>query len=202
MARTGRPRGFDRDAALDAAMTLFWQHGYEGASLDRLRRGMGGISSASFYAAFGSKAALYRAALDRYLASHGRVVDPLRDETLPPRERIFETLRRSARMQSESGHPTGCLVTLSALVGGDEDDAVRALARRERAANRALIRDCVREAVVAGELRAGTDADGLAAMFDSILLGLSVQARDDTPAPVLAAAVEGAGTLWDAHRAD
>ncbi|KQO85965.1 TetR/AcrR family transcriptional regulator [Methylobacterium sp. Leaf91] len=201
MARTGRPRGFDRDAAIEGAMRLFWHHGYDGTSLDRLRRGMGGISSASFYAAFGSKAALYREALDRYLASHGRVVAPLHDESLPPRERIFETLKRSARMQADTTHPTGCLVTLSALLGGDEDDAVRALTAKERASNRNRIRRCVEQAVTAGELSGLTNVEGLASLLDGILLGLSIQARDGVPSQVLTAAIETADALWNANRA-
>lgn len=201
MARTGRPRGFDRDAAIEGAMRLFWQHGYEGTSLDRLRRGMGGISSASFYAAFGSKAALYREALDRYLASHGRVVAPLHDERLPPRERVFETLQRSARMQSDPTHPTGCLVTLSALLDGDEDDAVRALAAKERTSNRVQMRRCVEQAVAAGELSDRTNIEGLASLLDGILLGLSIQARDGVSSQILTAAIETADALWDANRA-
>ena len=58
-------------------MHLFWEHGYEGASLLTLREAMGDISSASFYAAFGSKEALYRETLARYLAVHGGIVGAL-----------------------------------------------------------------------------------------------------------------------------
>jgi AcrR family transcriptional regulator len=61
----GRPRKFDQDAALEQAMRLFWRHGCEGASLDQLTAAMG-IAPPSLYGAFGSKAELYRAALDRY----------------------------------------------------------------------------------------------------------------------------------------
>jgi AcrR family transcriptional regulator len=55
MATRGRPRTFDRDDALRRAMTVFWARGYEGATLDELKEAMGGITSPSFYAAFGSK---------------------------------------------------------------------------------------------------------------------------------------------------
>lgn len=96
---------------------MFWQHGYDGASVDTLRTAMGGISSASFYAAYGSIEQLYREALDRYLATHGRVVAPLHDDGLPPRARIERTLRTSARMRSDGEHPLGCMITLSATMG-------------------------------------------------------------------------------------
>src|SRR5437016_4416200 len=55
MSRTGRPREFDRDEALQRAMELFWAQGYEGATLADLQKAMGGITAPSFYAAFGSK---------------------------------------------------------------------------------------------------------------------------------------------------
>ena len=117
MARTGRPREFDRDEAVAAAMEMFWKHGFEGASIERLRDAMGGLSSASFYAAFASKEALYREVLARYLGTHGRVLESLRDARLTPRERIEQALRRSARMQTDASHPSGCMITLSATIG-------------------------------------------------------------------------------------
>ena len=62
MAGRGRPRSFDRDAALRAAMKTFWERGYEGASMAALTDSMG-INSPSLYAAFGSKEKLFRACL-------------------------------------------------------------------------------------------------------------------------------------------
>src|ERR1700704_2217328 len=62
---TGRPRSFDLDKALDAAMQVFWQKGYEGASLSDLTHAMG-VNRPSLYAAFGDKETLFRKALDRY----------------------------------------------------------------------------------------------------------------------------------------
>jgi AcrR family transcriptional regulator len=59
VAKRGRPRVFDREQALSAAMEVFWDKGYEGASLDDLQAAMGGISPPSFYSAFGSKEALF-----------------------------------------------------------------------------------------------------------------------------------------------
>src|ERR1700730_17340156 len=62
---TGRPRSFDLDKALDAAMQVFWRKGYEGASLSDLTQAMG-INRPSLYAAFGDKETLFRKAPERY----------------------------------------------------------------------------------------------------------------------------------------
>lgn len=196
MARTGRPRSFDRDAALTDAMALFWQHGYEGTSLERLRREMGNLSSASLYAAFGSKEALYKEALQLYLKTHGQVLDVLADTTLPPRYRIERALRASARMQTEPGHPTGCMVTLSATIGSSESEALRAVTMQQRAANRMAIEQCVLSAVKTRELWADTKVKGLARMFDGLLNGLSIQARDGVTESELDDAIDAAMQAW------
>ncbi len=200
MARTGRPRKFDRDEAVATAMRLFWTHGFEGTSLERLRDAMGGLSSASFYAAFASKEALYREVLARYLDTHGRVLETLRDAGLPPRERIERALRRSVRMQTDPSHPSGCMITLSATVGSAELDALKSLTAAERAANRDAFGTCVREGIETGELRPDADATGLAALFEGLLVGFSIQAVDQVPVRALDGAITGALAAWDSAR--
>ena len=95
----GRPRGFDEDAALDAAMRLFWQQGYEATGVADLTKAMG-ITTPSLYTAFGNKDELFRRAVDRYVsgpaAPPGRSVpatdrprnrrtpDPWHDHASPP----------------------------------------------------------------------------------------------------------------------
>src|ERR1700739_4274852 len=64
-SKMGRPRGFDENAALEAAMRVFWEKSYEGATLSDLTSAMG-INKSSMYAAFGDKAALFRRAMERY----------------------------------------------------------------------------------------------------------------------------------------
>ncbi|MEG3084355.1 TetR/AcrR family transcriptional regulator [Sphingomonas sp. PB2P12] len=199
MARTGRPREFDRDDAVTQAMHLFWLHGFEGVSLEQLRRSMGGISSASFYAAFGSKEALYRTALEKYRGTHGKVMLALHDESLSPRQRIEQALRRSAEMQTDSSHPTGCMVTLSSMICSADGGSVQALTSAERAANREAIRACVDAAIKAGTLRHDTNPAGLAALFEGVLVGLSIQARDGVSRNDLDAGVTQALAAWDAN---
>lgn len=197
MARTGRPRSFDREKAVIAAMHLFWQHGYEGTSLDQLRGAMGDISSASFYAAFGSKEALYREAVAEYLRTHGQVMTALHDESVSPRTRIERTLRGSANMQTAPSHPTGCMVALSATVCSENGAPVQAITAAERKANREAIVACVQAGIDVGALRPDTDVSGLAALFEGVLVGLSIQARDGIPGKVIDAAITQALKAWD-----
>lgn len=78
MAQMGRPRTFDRDVAINQALHLFWEHGYDATSLSQLKANIGGgITAPSFYAAFGSKQALFNEVMERYLNTHGRVTDSL-----------------------------------------------------------------------------------------------------------------------------
>ncbi|WP_375382324.1 TetR/AcrR family transcriptional regulator [uncultured Sphingomonas sp.] len=200
MVRTGRPREFDRDQALAAATELFWRHGFEGTSLAQLREAMGGISSASFYAAFKSKEALYREVLAAYLAGHGTVVAPLTDERLRPRDRIEQALRRSARMQTDPAHAPGCFVVLSATIGSPETAELRAITAEVRAGNRRAIAACVQAGVDAGDLPSDADTAALTALFDTLLVGLALQAIDGTPAGALDAAMANALVAWDYAR--
>jgi AcrR family transcriptional regulator len=200
MAQMGRPRTFDRDQAVEQAMHLFWEHGYDATSLSQLKSGLGGgISAPSFYAAFGSKEALFQEVVERYQNTHGRVTQGLFDASLAPREAIESTLRRSAKMQSETGHPPGCLVTLGVMhTCSAQPTAVSAPLAEARARNRAGIIACIERAIAQGELPVTTDTKALAAMFDSFLLGLTALARDEIPHAVMDASVTQVMAVWDA----
>ncbi|ARA81354.1 TetR/AcrR family transcriptional regulator [Pseudomonas ficuserectae] len=202
MAQMGRPRTFDRDVAINQALHLFWEHGYDATSLSQLKANIGGgITAPSFYAAFGSKQALFNEVMERYLNTHGRVTDSLFDNTLPPREAIELTLRRSAKMQCEPDHPRGCLVALGLMSAcTEESKAISAPLAKARNLNRAGIVACIHRAVAAGELPATVIPETLAAAFDSFLLGLSTLARDGVPYATLDAAVTQMMGLWDSLR--
>ncbi|CAI8925884.1 TetR/AcrR family transcriptional regulator [Pseudomonas serboccidentalis] len=199
MARMGRPRAFDRDDAVDQAMQLFWQHGYDSTSLALLKAELGGgISAPSFYAAFGSKEALFDECVQRYLATFAQVTECLWDETLPPRQAIETALRQSARMQCDNGHPKGCMVTLGVMSApGPENARVVEALTRSRARTRAGIVACVERGIREGQLPEQTDAVAMATVFDSFLQGISILARDNTALAVIDAAISQVMLAWD-----
>ena len=200
MVQRGRPRTFDRDAAIVSAMHLFWEHGYESTSLSQLKAAIGGgISAPSFYAAFESKEALYKEALERYMELYGELTRSLHDTSIPPREGVYLALLRSARMQTESGHPKGCMVALG-VVGASStgSEAITELLRDVRNRTRAGFRACVARGIKSGELRSTTDPASLSIALDCFFQGLSVLARDRVRHAVIEKAVTDAMGIWDA----
>lgn len=201
MARTGRPRTFDREQALDAAMTLFWAQGYEPTSLNQLKAAMGAISPASFYAAFGSKEALFEEVVARYQASYGQVTASLSEETLPPREAIERALRQSAIMQTDPAYPPGCFMTLGASNCTPENRHVDDVLAADRARNRNSIEACIKRAIDTGELAHNTNVHGLTTVFHTFLMGIALEARDHVDARQLDEAVTALMQIWDLNRA-
>lgn len=204
MATAGRPRGFERDAAVDSAMLLFWQFGYEGTSLDDLKRAMGGekgISSASFYAAFGSKEALYREALSRYFDKHGGLIGMLRDERWAPRDRLERALRASLAVQMDASHPLGCMLALSATIGSNLGAGARLVTATGRGVTRAALKDCLQDGIDKKALSRNANLQGLTALYDGLLLGISIQARDGVPLAAMESAISCALSAWDASNA-
>lgn len=199
MARTGRPREFDRDQAIEAAMALFWAQGYEPTSLNQLKTCMGNISPASFYAAFGSKEILFREVVQHYLATYGRVMEPLWDESLSPRDAIERTLRASARMQAARTHPAGCLIVSSASNCSPENEPIQVLLAAERKRTRAGIKACVERAIATGELQASAATNALPDILTTFFHGMTCEARDGATSKKLNMAISSLLALWDAN---
>ncbi|PPF79569.1 TetR/AcrR family transcriptional regulator [Pseudoclavibacter sp. RFBJ3] len=190
MAQQGRPRAFVEREVLDAAMRVFWEHGYEASTVTQLRAATG-LSAASLYGAFGSKEGLFERTVEHYVVGPGRVSDLVRDLWIDPVEALDRMLRATIDMQSDPGNPGGCLVTLSATVGagGEDDVAARAIVAARRTADRAGIEACIRRGIEANTIRADLDPAIMATLIHSFVLGISTQLVDGvSPSELNAAA--------------
>ncbi|OWJ64104.1 TetR/AcrR family transcriptional regulator [Inquilinus limosus] len=190
----GRPRGFDRDAALDRALPVFWRQGYEGASIADLTAAMG-ITTPSLYGAFGSKERLYREVLDRYRADPRRAA-PWAMTAPTARETVRQILESSARDFSDPAHPPGCMISTAVLTCAPENRPAAAAVTTMRGNTVARLRARFSRAVEEGELPPGTDPDELARFYGAIIQGLSVQALDGADYDALMKIVRRAMAAW------
>ena len=192
----GRPRSFDRDLALDAAMRVFWRYGYEGASLTELTAAMG-INRPSLYAAFGDKAALFREAVARYGAGPGRYVRRALGQ--PTARLVAETLLRGAVANAtDPTHPGGCLWVHGALATGPENAPIRAEIAALRARGIAQIRARFDRARAEGNLPTTTDTEALTLFLISVMHGIAVQAAGGFSREQLHRVADLALTRWPA----
>jgi AcrR family transcriptional regulator len=190
----GRPRSFNRDHALDAAMRVFWKHGYEGASLTALTAAMG-INRPSLYAAFGDKAALFREAVALYGTGPGRYVR--RALGKPTAREVAETLLGgSIAVATDPANPGGCLWVQSALVTSAECDSIRQELLELRARGIEQIRARLERALTDGDLPATADPEALTLFLVSLMHGLAVQAASGHSRDSLQRAVDLALAAW------
>jgi AcrR family transcriptional regulator len=191
----GRPRTFDRDAALNSAMRLFWQKGYSATSMSDLTRAMG-IGSPSLYAAFGSKEALYAEALDHYRTSHEAIVWSGFFAAHTTRGAVAAFLQDSAAGLSQT--PDGCMVTLSA-VGAEGHVELGALVASARNVTLERLKARLKQGVAAGEIDEALDIHALARFVQTVQNGMSLLARDGASRAELEAVAETAMLGWDAR---
>ncbi len=190
----GRPRSFDIGKALDRALQVFWQKGYEGASLSDLTKAMG-INRPSLYAAFGDKEALFRKALDRYVDGPASYVgEALKEPT--GRAVVERLLRGAANLLTDPRHPRGCLMVQGALSCGEAADPVRQELISRRAAGEAAIRQRLERAKSDGDLPADSDPADLARYLATVIHGMAVQAAGGASRRELQRVVQTALRTW------
>ncbi|GLJ87977.1 TetR/AcrR family transcriptional regulator [Streptomyces poonensis] len=172
--RIGRPRGFDADEALERAMRVFWEKGYEGAGLTDLTGAMG-ITRTSMYAAFGNKEDLFRKALERYTEGPASYVARALEEPTA-RQVAAAFLNGSVRATTHPDCPAGCLGVQASLAAGDTAGHARDALVTWRNEGTARLRDRFRRAVTEGDLPPDTDPGQLARYLMTVANGIAVQA--------------------------
>jgi AcrR family transcriptional regulator len=171
----GRPRSFDRAAALDQAVRLFWSKGYEATSISDLTTALG-IGAPSLYAAFGDKKALFDEVVEAYGIRYGGFFARALAEEPTAKQSIARVLREAANEHTRTGRPRGCML-LSAGENTNNVDVAEQL-RQIRTSNVAMFEQRIRADIEAGFLPPDTDATTLALYTGSVLQGMSQSARD------------------------
>ncbi|TXR49230.1 TetR/AcrR family transcriptional regulator [Phyllobacterium endophyticum] len=197
MSQKGRPRAFDRDAALDSAMRVFWRKGYESASMADLTEAMQ-INAPSLYAAFGSKAALFREAVELYSDKIGQRIKYSLPTAPTAKEGVADFLMQTALSHTDPDQPHGCMVVLGALHGDDgAPDTPCALLKERRLDNVAQLRARLERAVREGELSADIDLQQVAEFYATVQHGMSITARDGATLAQLKKTADAAMAAWD-----
>lgn len=170
----GRPREFDPDKALSAALQIFWRRGYEGASITELTEAMG-ITRPSMYACFGNKEELFRKALDLYQREKLCYMQSALEA--PTARGVVERLLRGALdMQTSTSEPKGCLGVISTVTCGAEAESIRDEVIARRASSDAALVQRLERARDEGDLPDTLDPAALAGYLSAVIQGMAVQA--------------------------
>ena len=191
----GRPREFDREAALERAIDVFWRHGYEATSVSDLTAAMG-INPPSLYAAFGDKEKLFLEAVERYQQQRRQSVTKVFDEAPTAKEAIHRLLQDAARELACPSHPRGCLLVMSDTNCSDASAHVQSDLAQRRSAMKASLKARIDRGAAASELPRGTDTAALAEFYSTVFQGMVMQARDGATPKRLLATAEAAMRAW------
>lgn len=174
--KLGRPAEFDKEAALDVAMRLFWERGYEGTSMADLFQAMG-IHPSSIYAAFGDKQELFALAAQRYADVPAQYMTrALEQPTF--RGFLLAAFDNTVEFLAAKDHPSSCFTLTGAISCGTDTESAKVLMREMRLQNEAAIKARLLRARKAGELPKEENVDDYTRYLSSLLSGLAIQAAN------------------------
>lgn len=193
VASRGRPREFDTELALGAALRVFWAKGYEGASLSDLTDEMG-ITRPSLYAAFGNKEALFRQALDLYerdkLTYIGDAIEA------PTARGVAERLLMGSVDAATTGDCKGCMGVIASVACQSVEPSIRDDVNARAESSRRAIIARMQQAIDAGEFRVATEAEAITRYLLAIMQGISVQAQSGASRDDLLQVADSALLSW------
>ncbi|MFI7316369.1 TetR/AcrR family transcriptional regulator [Streptomyces venezuelae] len=175
-----RPRSFDEERALDAAMHAFWANGYEATSTQDLCEATG-LGRSSIYNTFTSKHDLFRRALTRYMdGMNAGQLQILEDAGRPATERLralFDRVIEGEFQQRRDGHSIGCLTVNTTVELAGRDPEAAAMLERDLAVRLTALGATIRAGQQDGDITSGRDADTLARYINAVIGGMRVSAQ-------------------------
>ena len=192
--KTGRPRSFDRDAALEQAMFAFWRHGYETTSIADLTAAMG-VTAPSLYTAFGDKQRLFLEAVQRYAGDPQAMAERIAGAA-SAYDAARDLLTGAAIAYTGEDTPKGCLLASATASGSADTAAVQRAVADIRTMIARHLADRIERDIASGTLPQGTDSAALSGLVMAVVQGLSVLARDGAPRATLLSIATAALAAW------
>ena len=194
----GRPLGFCTEQALDAAVRVFGEKGFEGTSLSDLERAMG-ITRPSIYSTYGNKGELYCKALDRHAKTGGdHFTESL--ATATAREAIDRLLRAAVTLFTDRANPCASYFTQGPLRGPDASKETRRYFAERRAGMERVLKSRLDRGIDRGELPRHTSSENLARYYLVVIQGLALQAQHGATEKELLGVVESALAAWPVQK--
>lgn len=191
----GRPRSFDRDLALRHALGVFWERGYQGASIAALTEAMG-IAAPSLYAAFGSKAGLFREATRLYMADDGAEPARVLEAGETARSSVEALLRAEADLFTQEGGPAGCMLTRAVGTYDDDDPELKSCLDETVEQRIRDIEQRLERGVGEGEALPCEEVCELAEYIDAVVQGMAVRAMEGASRATLHRIVDMTMRAW------
>lgn len=180
----GRHRSFDTEHALEQAMLLFWERGYEATSMADLSTAMG-LKPPSIYSAFGNKEALFERCTDHYI----QYIAAYAVRALEEEPTVAKALRRYVSEAIEAfctdDRPKGCLLISGATNCGIASAGAQNLLIEHRGASEIMIANRIQRGIVDGDMPTTTDTGLLSKYIAVVIQGLAAQARDGATSAAL-----------------
>jgi TetR/AcrR family transcriptional regulator, transcriptional repressor for nem operon len=191
-----RPREFEEEEVLDAAIECFWRRGLEATSVRHLTEATG-VNQPSLYNAFGDKRELFAQALERYATRSMRERIERLEQKHPPKEAIRAFFRELvARTLSDPDH-RGCLIVNSALEVAPHDAELKAVIASYLGEIEAFFCRCLERLKESGSLSTSLEPRDTARLFLGVLLGVRVAARAKPERALLEGMVRPALAILD-----
>lgn len=178
----GRPREFDMDEALDGAIRVFRERGYNAASIGDLTVAMG-LASGSIYKAFKDKREVFLAAFDRYTTLRNDQLRHVVRSTKSARGRLRDVLAFYIESSRGVEGRRGCLVVGSAVEMAvcDPEIAVRVTTALKR--NETFLAELIQQGQSDGSISSGVDAENTARVMVCLTQGLRVVGKSGRALP-------------------
>lgn len=194
--KRGRPKSFDEQKALQQAMLLFWEYGYEATSISDLTQALG-ITAPSLYCSFGDKVQLFQKSIQYYLEHEACSLKLICDKSKTAKIAVELYFHESIKRLALTDKPAGCMLVTTTMNCSQQAQTVKQEVSAVRQSSRELLLERLKRGMQEGDLPAHTPVQLMVDFYNTVMQGLTLQARDGVPIEQLQSVVQHALKHWD-----